>query len=126
MDWLKLHIVLFLLVAITGCKQEAEIQPKDFPVVISKPVKNADSGGVTFSAEIIEKAKTNITDYGFRWGNSGAQFTWSISGEKSTDDFSLRVSSDLKTNEVYTYRAYVQTPEFLILGNEVEFLSKGS
>jgi hypothetical protein len=126
MDWLKLHIVLFLLFAITGCKQEAEIQPKDFPVVISKPVKNADSGGVTFSAKIIVKGNTNLSDYGFKWGNSGAKFTYSISGKKSTDDFSLRVSSDLKNNEVYTYRAYVQTPEYLILGNEVEFVSKGS
>lgn len=126
MDWLKLHIILFLIFAITGCEQEAEIQPKDFPVVISYPVENANSDGVTFSAEIITKAKTNLSDYGFKWGNSGAQFTYSISGEKNTGDFSLRVSSDLKNNEVYTYRAYVQTPEFLILGNEVEFLSKGS
>jgi len=114
------------MLSFTGCEQEAEIQPKDFPVVISKPVENADSGGVTFSAEIIVKAKTNLSDYGFKWGNSGAQFTYSISGEKSIGDFSLHVSSDLKNNEVYTYRAYVQTSEFLILGNEIEFLSKGS
>ncbi|WP_372947568.1 IPT/TIG domain-containing protein [Mariniphaga sp.] len=120
------YIVLFLILVFTGCEQEAEIQSKEFPVVISKPVKNTDPTGVTLIADILDKGKETITDYGFKWGNSRAQFTYSVKNVKNTDDFSLRVSSDLKNNEVYIYRAYIQTPEFLILGNDVEFLSEGS
>ena len=121
-----LYIVICLILALTGCEQQAEIQPKEFPVVISKLVGSADSTGVTLIAEIVDNGKENITDYGFNWGNTNAKFTYSLKNKKITDEFSLRVSSDLKKNEVYIYRAYLQTPEFLILGNEIEFLSIGS
>ena len=111
---------------ISACQNEAEIQPRDYPFVITKDATKIDSEGVTFNAEILNFGKEEIIDYGFLWRNAESEFTYSIKQENKLDEFTTRITNDLQKDEQYIYQAYIKTSDNLILSNQVVFQSKGS
>lgn len=76
---MKIHFVLLflLVVLLSGCKKEAEMEPKNFPVIYAYPAKSGSSKQVSFEAEFLNMGNEPIRDYGFEWGD-GMFFSVSI------------------------------------------------
>lgn len=127
----KTKSIIFLLVVIfiQACQQEAEIQPKEYPFIISEEVKDIDSRGVTLNAEILNRGTEIITDLGFAIRNNEDP---SIEGrivslKKNLNSSKLhaRIENDLLKNNEYSVRAYVQTENTTVYSNAVSFQSEG-
>jgi hypothetical protein len=123
MKYISVSLLLVLLSSLIGCREDATIQTKDYPYVITKSVMNIDSSGATLEADILDLGKEKITDFGF---NLNETFQYSLWNKGSLDDFKLRISTDLQNGITYRCRAYVQTNKNLVLGNEVIFVGLGS
>ncbi len=119
-------VLIIVLLFISACQNEAEIQPRDYPFVITKDATKIDVEGVTFNAEILNIGTEKIVDYGFLWRNAGSEYTHSIKQENKLDEFTTRITNDLQKDEQYVYQAYIKTLDNLILSNQVVFQSKGS
>ena len=123
-------INLIFLFAITfilsGCQGEAEIQPKDFAIVITNDPTQIDSTGATLNAEILHPGNRGITDLGFIWSDKRGDYSYSLKDQKDSHTFSFRVSGDLMKEEEITYRAYVKTQLNTVYGNPIQFISQGS
>ncbi len=124
-SWLLLFISVFT-VFFYGCEKDAVLQTKEYPFLITDEIKEIDSEGVTFSANVIDKGTAEIKDFGFKWSNSESDFSYSVKQENIAENFSLRVTSDLKNGVQYYCQAYIQTSGALVLGNKVIFQSQGS
>ena len=109
-----------------GCR-DAEVQPKEYPFLITNEVSDISDSGVTFSAKIIPGTfKDNILACGFLWGNKGEiDISSSSPVDIKMNHFSIRVSFDLKENERYICRAYIITTRHTIHGNQVDFNRQG-
>ena len=125
---MKKYIITFwilLFAAIYGCR-DAEIQPKNYPYLVTKDVTDINTSGVTFSAEIIPSTNDDtIVDYGFIWGeNDEFKFSFASSANMA-NHFSVRITSDLIENKNYSCRAYLITKRHTIYGNKVSFKALG-
>ncbi len=125
MNYLKLIYLLLFAVGITTCR-DAEIQPKDYPYVVTTDATNIDANGVTLNAVVKKSGNQAITDYGFIITFSDKQTEYSLNTALKTNSFEIRIQSDLDSGEVYSYKAYMRTKQNLVLGNDIEFISKGS
>jgi hypothetical protein len=119
-------VLIIVLLFISACQNEAEIQPRDYPFVITKDATKIDVEGVTFNAEILNVGTEKIVDYGFLWRNAESEFTYSIKQQNKLDEFTTRITNDLQKDEQYIYQAYIKTSDNLILSNQIVFQSKGS
>jgi hypothetical protein len=122
---ITIYIFLVFLVTI-GCEKEAKLTPKFYPFITTKPVTDIDSTGATFNAEILDKGKDTITDYGFKLIDGNNNFQISLAKIAGTENLKLRVNADLADGKTYTVRAYVKTDKYIVLGNIVSFTSLGS
>jgi len=119
----NIHILVLFAILI-GCEKDVVIKPKSYPFVITKKVTNIDSTGVTFNAELLDFGKEEIIDFGFMLDNKDNMVSLLESGG-TLNNFTLRISADLKDDQNYLCRAYVQTNDRQVFGNAVAFISKG-
>ncbi len=121
-----IYILLVFIFFISSCN-DVVIQPKEYPLVITKEVTNIDVNGVTFDAEILIKGTEKIIDFGYivnnGVGNGKSVLKLSVF---NSNKFKTRVLTDLKANVAYTCRAYVKTEKRLVYGNSVDFVALGS
>lgn len=114
--------LVIIICFISGCK-DAEIQQKEYPLIITKEVSEINSEGVTLEAEIVVAGKDNIIDYGFIISDGKNTKKFSVS---NSNKFKIRLLTDLKSNVEYECRAYITTRNKIVYGNTVRFLSLGS
>jgi len=120
------QVVFFLILCfISGCK-DAVIQQNDYPFLITKPVTEIDSTGVTFEASTVLSGKEKVTDYGFILSNGKTETKYSVLNKSTLNDFKIRINSDLELNQTYTCKAYFTNGVDLVYGNKVTFKSLGS
>jgi len=74
----------------------------------------------------VDAGSAEITDFGFTWMYKAKLYQVSLFDQVGLEEFSVRISSDLDEGIVYRVMAYIQTKEFLVTGNTIEFLSQGS
>ena len=117
--------ILLFAVIIHGCK-DAEIQPKDYPFMITDEVSKIDALGVTFSAQMIPGTGKAITEYGFYWGVNNEYLHRFPGSSKLPKQYSVRIGSDLKINTKFSCRAYAKTESYTIYGNPVSFMPVGT
>jgi len=123
----KYSIGFFAIVClIGGCVKDAEIKPKQYPLVTTNSVEDINSKGATFSAVILDFGQEEIIDYGFTWSGTEAIYKNSLYKKDSIVDFSVRISADLAIGKSYVCKAYVKTARNLVVGNPVTFISQGS
>ncbi|WP_167605370.1 IPT/TIG domain-containing protein [Maribellus sediminis] len=115
--------LLVLVIFLFACEKDAEIQEKTYPFVITNPVADINSTGVSFSASVPNADDFTIVDRGFYWSNPYNEFSLSL---KNEDDFAVRISSDLENGEQFVCRAYVRTTEKTVYGTTVTFTSQGA
>jgi hypothetical protein len=88
-------------------------------------VKNIDSEGATFSAEVLNIGKQQILDFGFILNGDGQESKFSIDQDVLID-FQYQCNVDILPDQTYTVRAFVETATNIVLGNKVSFIGLGS
>lgn len=116
-------LILFAIVYIVSGCNDAEIQLKEYPLIVTKEVSDINANGVTLDAEILVPGTAKVTDFGFIVGD-GVN-TLKLSTFK-TNKFNTRVLTNLKYGVSYFCKAYITTAQKLVYGNTVEFVSLGS
>ncbi len=124
----SLIFLLFLL----GC-QDIEIGLKDYPRIKTNLVSDITSDGAQFSAKILDIGLSTIVDYGFVWGsNETPTFNnYKISSFQQNPivvedlEWTANITTDI-TSDIINVRAYIQSENFLVYGNVVQYTGKGS
>jgi hypothetical protein len=122
---INIYILLFLLLVI-ACEKDAKVSSKYYPFIMTKEVTDIDTSGATFEAEILKYGQDQIIDFGFKWDDGNTENQNNLINITSTENFKLRINTDLVDGKTYTVRAYVKTTNYTVLGNEVTFTSLGS
>jgi hypothetical protein len=119
--------VLFL--SLSNCDKEAEVQPKEYPYVITNsPIVNNE--GVKFLADLKNLGTQEILKYGFVWGKNSNPTIQNNNRlffeEPSKGIYSCNINSGLAKEQTYYVRAYILTDQYEVYGNEKLFKSQGS
>lgn len=121
-------IILLLIISVvfnTSCVDDVELPEKDYPFVETKDAV-VTSTNVTLVGKLTQKGRDKIIDYGFIFINDSKEIKYSIYETNEIDDFEKIINTDLKKNTTYTYKAYIKTEKYLILGKAVTFTALGS
>lgn len=126
----KVISLLFLIGLIAQCQKE-ELTSRDFPRLRTLPVSNISAAGATFSAEIGYRGDFEVLNYGFVWrarrgdpalpDDARVIFT----GDIQAQQFSSEITVSLQTGVTYNVRAFIQTNDYLVYGNNIQFQSLG-
>lgn len=122
---------IFSALFFMACEEEEVALEREYPRVNTLEVTNINSNGATFNADFIYRGDFEITRYGFVW--SDLESTTFLQANKLSyqetlmkDQYSVEVKDDLVKNQVYYVRAFVETKEFRVFGNQVSFTALGS
>lgn len=122
-------ILIGLLTLLSGCK-EPEF-PQNFPIVFTKNIERINPDGAEFVGSIESLGSDqDVLQYGFVWSDQGMPTLSSmhsfITDTIKKGKFSLTITRDLEDGKVYYVRAFIQTNNLIIYGNQVAFTSQGS
>ncbi|MEO9474210.1 MAG: IPT/TIG domain-containing protein [Cyclobacteriaceae bacterium] len=123
------YLVLTASLIFPGCQED--VSYSSYPRLTTLPVTNISESGATFNAKIEYEGKLNFYNYGFLWSDtSNFNLQNSLfevdSSEIKTKTFSKKISKGLFNNTSYFVKAFLETPDFIVYGNPVEFKSQGS
>ncbi len=118
-------ILCILSIFFVSCK-DAEMQPKDYPLIVTNEPTDIDTTGVTLEAEILLQGKEKITDSGFILSDGKIELKYNAFNAENTEKIECRVSSDIVKNVIYTCKAFIRTSKHLVYGTSVTFKSLGS
>lgn len=124
----KFRTYHFLIFFVTLSCQNGH-EPRPYPRVRTFEVTDISENGAIFKGEIFESSN-DVIDHGFVWDrrpNASIRLGESISlGPPNQSEFSVQVSNGLQKDVKYYLKSYVKTQDFLVFGEEVSFVSKGS
>ena len=122
---------LILLLSLLVMCSEEEITHRPFPRVKTLAVSNINSEGARFNAEITFRGDFKVLIYGFVWGEkenpkleNSDRIVYAENIQESK--FSSDIATTLMEKVSYFVRTFVQTDDFIVYGENVEFLSLGS
>ncbi|PHN05778.1 IPT/TIG domain-containing protein [Flavilitoribacter nigricans] len=122
-----IRLPFLLLPLLNACTKEDFPYPKAYPVVITDELLEMDESGVTFYGELFTVGTQPIQSYGFLWSGSDAtEQRISVTGNLAEGKFSHRLATYLPAGVNYTYRAFVETADQLVMGNIRQFISVGN
>lgn len=127
----KNTLLLVLLTIILGCADEYEITPRAYPRLNTLPITESTKEGARFNAKIIYRGDMEILSYGFVWGNREDPVKEKhdkrvLIGNLQADSFSETIVSTLAFGVTYYVRAFVETSDFVVYGENRRFSSQGS
>jgi hypothetical protein len=129
MKYWFLIINIGLILFLSSCNKDAELQTKEYPCVITnEPIITEE--GAAFSASLSDGRNQKILKYGFVWStepkpvdlDNSKFYEGNLPGKK----YSYTQSSSLVKGQTYYLRACVITDQYKIYGNEVSFVCLGS
>lgn len=129
MRYIKFIIIIIVLLFFSNCEKDSEVQPKEYPFVItSSPTVN--SNGAKFSADLISIGNQEIIKYGFVWStesNPTIQDYSKLFDDKANKGiYTYNANSGLAKGQTYYVRAYILTDQYEVYGNIKSFISQGS
>ncbi|MEQ8239913.1 MAG: IPT/TIG domain-containing protein [Cyclobacteriaceae bacterium] len=127
---LRNALLIFLLALLVNCTED-ELTSRDYPRLNTLAVKDITSKGAEFNAEIIFRGNFEIINYGFVWRenkNPILEFSDRViySENIQSNEFSEIIDITLKEGVSYFVRAFIETNEFIVYGENVNFNSLGS
>ncbi len=129
MRYLKFIIIIAASLFFTNCERDAEVQPKEYPYVITNS-PTVNSNGAEFSADITNIGNQEILKYGFVWStepNPTIQDYNKIFDDKANKGiYTCNVNYGLAKGQTYYVRAYILTDQYEVYGNVKSFNSQGS
>ncbi len=125
------YILLVSLSSLLIKCDKDEITSRNYPRLKTLPVSDINSEGAKFNAEITFRGNFEVTNYGFVWGESENPTVENsdrviYSENINSSQFSERIETTLKEEVSYFVRAFVETNDFIVYGENVSFLSLGS
>lgn len=127
---LRTVLLISLLSLLVKCNKD-EVTGRDYPRIKTLPVTEITPDGARFNAEILFRGDFEIINYGFVWSeyinpviqnSDRVVYTDNIVSE----NFSEIIETTLKENVSYFVRAFVETKDFIVYGENIQFLSLGS
>lgn len=123
-------LFIFLLGFLVKCDDD-EVTSRSYPRLKTLPVSEITSEGAKFNAEFIFRGAFEVLNYGFVWSESENPTLENkdrviYSENIQTESFSEKIESTLKEGTTYFVRAFVETNEFIVYGENVSFISLGS
>jgi len=123
-------VLILFLCLLVKCKKD-DVTGRPYPRINTLPVTEITHEGAKFSAEIIFRGDFEIINYGFVWGeiedanvNSSDRI---IFGENiQSDNFSAYISTTLKEKVRYNVKSFIQTKDYTVYGENIQFTSLGS
>jgi hypothetical protein len=131
MKYILRNILLFSLsIVLVNCDED-EVSRRDYPRLKTLPVSEITSEGAKFNAEIIFRGGFEVINYGFVWGENENPTKENsdrviYSENIQYNEFSEIIETTLKEGVSYYVRAFVETDDFVVYGENVTFLSLGS
>ena len=118
------RFLFFLLITSFFCAcDDAEMKPTDYPFVITS-IPVMDGNEVIFRAQLLNEGGHEIIKYGFVWKllfSEDNNFEL-YDGVPGADNFTCKIQK-MNNNLVYSVRAYIQTDQLEVYGNEELFFS---
>lgn len=120
---------IFLVLGITSCQKDDTIT-RPFTRLLTLPVTDLDSLGVSFNAEVISFIDAEIIEYGFIWyresidrfGRFPEEFNRISTKQKlNSKRFSLRAVPGYRGGTFLYVRAYIKSKDQVVYGEEKEF-----
>ncbi len=108
-----------------------EATRRNYPRLKTLPVSEVNLDGARFNAEIIFRGDFEVINYGFVWGETESPtlersdrliYAENIQSEK----FSEKIETTLKGETAYFVRAFIETNDFIVYGENVSFIALGS
>jgi hypothetical protein len=122
-------VIIFLAILLPAC-QEALPENRSFPIIRTLAIKNIDSSGATFQAELIVAGNHPTTSFGFIWDTIEPDIATANKIELGTaipeGEFEKRIESMLAKDVEYKVRVYAVHQGETIYGNTITFTSQGS
>lgn len=127
---LRSILLISLLSVLVMCDKE-EVTSRSYPRLKTLPVTEITSEGARFNAEIKFRGDLEVISYGFVWGESENPTKENsnrviYSKNIQTDSYSKSIETTLKEEVYYFVRAFIETDDFIVYGENVNFLSLGS
>jgi hypothetical protein len=124
------NILFILLLGFLVKCSEDEITSRNYPRLKTLPVSEITSEGARFNAEITFRGNFEVLNYGFVWRESENPTVENserviYSENIQANNFSAIIRTTLKDSISYFARAFIQTGEFTVYGENVQFTSLG-
>ncbi len=122
--------MISLIGSLVECNED-EVTSRNYPRLKTLPVSEITSQGAKFNAEITFRADFEVISYGFVWSESENPTIESsdrviYSENIQSDKFSEIIETTLKEEVSYFVRGFVETNDYIVYGENVDFLSLGS
>ncbi|WP_010661882.1 IPT/TIG domain-containing protein [Marinilabilia salmonicolor] len=130
MKRLLFALIILILISLTTCQKEV-IESQDYPRIKTLEVTNISNMGATFNAKILSEGNSPNIEYGFTWDTIPDPHPFSsekIEKQQTIGKgkFEFTINSSLLKERRYFVKAYVKTKNHFVLGQAVQFLSRGS
>ena len=123
-----LHLATMAL--LFSCTPDETPEMKLYPIIYTKNTTGINAMGATLNAEFINMGYDAVVRYGFVYGTEDPTIDSSaitvINAEAGKGEFFQTINTGLAGNMIYKVKAYAKTRDFVVYGNEIEFLSQGS
>lgn len=128
-----MKILLFTLlpfIFLVSCVEDAIIQSKPYPIVVTDSVAQLNENGATFFATIIASGTEQIMEHGFivihETKYNKKSYTYVVNDSIENNSFQFRCEVNLLPQQKYSAKAYVKTSKYLSKGNAMFFYGRGS
>lgn len=123
-------LLISLLCLLVMCDKE-EVTSRNYPRLKTLPVTEISSEGAKFNAEFRLRGDFKVVNYGFVWDETidpTIEYSNRVINSENiqTDRFSQSIETNLKVGVYYYVRAFVETDDFTVYGENMYFLSLGS
>ncbi len=121
--------IFSILAFLWGCTTP-ELEERPHPLVRTLPIIANNENGITVSAEVFQLGEGAIIDHGFVYGISenptiDSAIVFSMGPRNGLGVFSENIRAKLLREKTYFVRAYVQTSNLVVYGNQYDFVSAG-
>jgi hypothetical protein len=124
------YLYLAVLTVTFSCTRDEDPEKKQYPVIYTGSTTGINPEGATLNAEFINLGYDAVIQYGFVYGTEKPTIDSSaiavINAGAGKGEFFKSINSGLAGNMIYKVKAYAKTRDFIVYGNEIEFLSQGS
>ena len=125
-------LIVAVIITLTSACQNEELETREHPRLQTLETSNISAEGATFNGEVLLSGRENIQEWGFVWNEGDNLPTLENSNKKihqqpfAKGKFADFISTTLKSNTIYSVRAFAKTQSYVVYGDQIKFLSKGS
>lgn len=127
---LRTILLISLFGLLVKCNKD-EVTGRDYPRIKTLPVTEITPNGARFNAEIIFRGNFEVINYGFVWSENNNPTKENSDRVVYTNNIDSRnfteiIETSLKEKVYYFVRAFVETNNFIVYGENIRFKSLGS